>query len=66
VFALSRDLEEEEKASKAAWPDTDLLFGHDPDYQDQVQSMVKQLRTECGNVMTYSRVNGKEESFFLV
>lgn len=57
VFSLSRDLEEEEKASKVVWPNTDLLFGRDPDYQDHIQSMLDRLRTECENVMNYAQVN---------
>ena len=56
VYALSRDLEEEEKAKKIPWPDTELLFGQDPDYQNDVGQMFQQIKEEVDNVLNYSKV----------
>lgn len=56
VFALSRDVEEEEKAKKIVWPDTELLFGQDPDYQNDVGQIFHQIKEEVDNVLNYSKV----------
>lgn len=57
VYALSRDLEEEEKAKKIPWPDAELLFGQDPDYQNDVGQIFHQIKDEVENVLSYSRVS---------
>ena len=56
VYALSRDVEEEEKAKKIVWPDTELLFGQDPDYQNDVGQIFHQIKEEVDNVLNYSKV----------
>lgn len=62
VYALSRDLEEEEKAKKIPWPDAELLFGQDPDYQNDVGQIFHQIKDEVENVLSYSRVSFLEET----
>lgn len=62
VYALSRDLEEEEKAKKIPWPDAELLFGQDPDYQNDVGQIFHQIKDEVENVLSYSRVSFFEET----
>lgn len=57
VYALSRDLEEEEKAKKVMWPDTELLFGLDPDYQSDVAQIFNQIKQEVENVLHYAKVS---------
>ena len=57
VYALSRDVEEEEKAKKVAWPDTGLLFGQDPDYQNDVGQIFNQIKEEVENVLNYAKVS---------
>ena len=56
VYALSRDLEEEEKAKKVMWPDTELLFGLDPDYQSDVAQIFNQIKQEVESVLHYAKV----------
>ena len=56
VYALSRDLEEEEKAKRNPWPDSELLFGQDPDYQKDVGQIFHQIKDEVDNVFNYSKV----------
>jgi len=56
VYALSRNVEEEEKARKVAWPDAELLFGQDPDYQSDVGQIFRQIKDEVDNVLSYSKV----------
>lgn len=57
VYALSRDLEEEEKAKKVMWPDTELLFGLDPDYQSDVAQIFNQIKQEVESVLHYAKVS---------
>lgn len=56
VYALSHDLEEEEKAKKIPWPDSEVLFGQDPDYQNDVGQIFHQIKDEVDNVFNYSKV----------
>lgn len=56
VYALSRDVDEEEKAKKIPWPDSELLFGLDPDYQNDVGQIFHQIKDEVDNVLNYSKV----------
>lgn len=56
VYSLSRDLEEEEKAKKVMWPDAELLFGQDPDYQSDVAQIFSQIKQEVENVLHYAKV----------
>ena len=56
VYALSRDVEEEEKTKKILWPDSELLFGQDPDYQNDVGQIFHQIKEEVDNVLNYSKV----------
>ncbi len=56
VYALSRDVDEEEKAKKIPWPDSELLFGQDPDYQNDVGQIFHQIKDEVDNVLNYSKV----------
>lgn len=62
VYALSRDVEEKEKAKKIPWPDPELLFGQDPDYQNDVGQIFHQIKDEVENVLSYSRVSFSEET----
>ena len=57
VYALSRDVDEEERAKKIPWPDSELLFGLDPDYQNDVGQIFNQIKDEVDNVLNYSKVN---------
>lgn len=56
VYALSRDVDEEEKAKRIPWPDSELLFGQDPDYQNDVGQIFHQIKDEVDNVLNYSKV----------
>lgn len=56
VYALSRDVYEEEKAKKIPWPDSELLFGQDPDYQNDVGQIFHQIKDEVDNVLSFSKV----------
>ncbi|XP_032239531.2 dynein axonemal heavy chain 6 isoform X3 [Nematostella vectensis] len=55
VFALSRDVEEEEKAQKVPWPDTELLFGEDADYQSDVSHTIQLVKDEADSVLNYAK-----------
>ncbi|KAJ7369813.1 hypothetical protein OS493_036330 [Desmophyllum pertusum] len=55
VYALSRDVDEEEKAKQIPWPDSELLFGQDPDYQNDVGQIFHQIKDEVDNVLNYSK-----------
>ena len=60
VYALSRDVEEEEKAKKVVWPDAEILFGLDPEYQNDVGQIFHQIKEEVDNVFNFSKVgNGQ-------
>lgn len=56
MYALSRDVDEEEKAKQIPWPDCELLFGQDPDYQNDVAQIFHQIKDEVDNVLNYSKV----------
>ena len=56
MYALSRDVVEEEKAKRIPWPDSELLFGQDPDYQNDVGQIFHQIKDEVDNVLNYSKV----------
>ena len=56
MYALSRDVDEEEKSKKIPWPDSELLFGQDPDYQNDVGQIFNQIKDEVDNVLNYSKV----------
>jgi len=56
VYALSRDVVKEEKAKRIPWPDSELLFGQDPDYQNDVGQIFHQIKDEVDNVLNYSKV----------
>ncbi|PFX28824.1 Dynein heavy chain 1, axonemal [Stylophora pistillata] len=55
VYALSRDVDEEERVRKIPWPDSELLFGQDPDYQNDVGLMFHQINDEVDNVLNFSK-----------
>ena len=56
VYALSHDVEEDERAKKIPWPDTELLFGEDPDYQHDVSQVIAYIKEEVENVQGFAKV----------
>lgn len=56
MYALSRNVDEEEKAKRIPWPDSELLFGQDPDYQNDVGQIFHHIKDEVDNVLNYSKV----------
>ena len=56
VYALSHDSAEEQRARRATWPDTELLFGEDPDYQHDVSQLVAHVKDDVENVQSFAKV----------
>ena len=57
VYALAYDEEEEKKArTLIPWPDADILFGQDPDYQNDVGQIFHLVKHGVENVLNYSKV----------
>ena len=39
-----------------SWPDVELIFGKDPDYQDTVRSLIALVRKELNRVRSFCEV----------
>lgn len=57
VHALTRNEEEETSAVLESWPDTELIFGEDPDYKDIINKLIIVVRKEISRVRDFSEVS---------
>ena len=57
VYSLRESELDDDSALLESWPDVDLIFGEDPDYQALVKSLVALVRKEIQRVRTFSEVS---------
>ncbi|XP_019625905.1 PREDICTED: LOW QUALITY PROTEIN: dynein heavy chain 6, axonemal-like [Branchiostoma belcheri] len=53
-LSVDEEKEEEERELQRPWPDIELLFGEDPDYQDMITTNMDHLENALGEVLSYA------------
>eukprot|EP00058_Branchiostoma_floridae_P021106 XP_002606596.1 hypothetical protein BRAFLDRAFT_72653 [Branchiostoma floridae] len=53
-LSVDEEKEEEEREHQRPWPDIELLFGEDPDYQHMISANMTHLENALGEVFSYA------------